>query len=123
MKSVINTTLQLLLSGREKELWRAQEEASFVQEGELSHLLRRGAQTKWGKEKGYWAGMTYEEFAATTPLSSYEDLYPWIERSYKGEADVLWPGVITKFAKSSGTTNARSKFIPITDESLEKTHY
>jgi hypothetical protein len=123
MKSIINTTLQLLLSGREKELWRAQEEASFVQEEQLAHLLRRGAGTHWGREHGYDARMGYEQFADSTPLSSYEDLYPWIERAYKGEADVLWPGVTTKFAKSSGTTNARSKYIPMTDESLGKTHY
>lgn len=123
MKSIINTTLQLLLSGREKEIWKAQEEAPFVQEEQLAHLLRRGSKTAWGVEHSYTPKMLYEEFAVATPLSSYEELYPWIERAYNGEADVLWPGKITKFAKSSGTTNARSKFIPMTDESLDKTHY
>ncbi len=57
------------------------------------------------------------------PLQQYEDFEPQIERSRRGENNIFWPTPIKWFAKSSGTTNAKSKFIPVSDESLEKCHY
>src|SRR5690606_12339126 len=57
------------------------------------------------------------------PLQDYESLYPWIERMMKGEQRLLWPGEISWFAKSSGTTSTRSKFIPVSADSLEDCHY
>ncbi|MFM7088297.1 MAG: GH3 auxin-responsive promoter family protein [Candidatus Paceibacterota bacterium] len=56
------------------------------------------------------------------PLQTYEEIYPWIERAYNGERDVLWPGQVKWFSKSSGTTNARSKYIPVTHESIHENH-
>ena len=66
---------------------------------------------------------TYKEFAERIPISSYEDIQETIERSRKGERNIFWPTPIKWFAKSSGTTNAKSKFIPVSVESLEDCHY
>ncbi|GAA4390304.1 GH3 auxin-responsive promoter family protein [Hymenobacter koreensis] len=89
----------------------------------LKQLLHTARNTAWGREYGYTDGLSAAEFASRVPISSYEQLYPRIEQVLRGEADVLWPGRVQWFAKSSGTTNARSKYIPVTSESLENGHY
>lgn len=94
-----------------------------AQQEVLMKLLARGRNTAWGKEHGYSSVTTQEQFAGSVPLQSYEELMPWVERLRAGEKDLLWPGEVKWFAKSSGTTGAKSKFIPITEESLEQTHY
>jgi hypothetical protein len=94
-----------------------------AQQEVLKRLLARGRNTVWGKEHGYSSVTTQKKFAGNVPLQSYEELMPWVERLRAGEKDLLWPGEVKWFAKSSGTTSAKSKFIPITEESLEQTHY
>jgi hypothetical protein len=94
-----------------------------AQQEVLKRLLAHGRHTVWGKEHGYSSVTTQEQFAGSVPLQSYEELMPWVERLRAGEKDLLWPGEVKWFAKSSGTTSAKSKFIPITEESLEQTHY
>ncbi|MBX0291910.1 GH3 auxin-responsive promoter family protein [Hymenobacter sp. HSC-4F20] len=94
-----------------------------VQQQVLQELLRTARPTEWGQRYGFGEGLTAREFAQRVPISSYEELYPEIERVLRGEANVLWPGTVQWFAKSSGTTNARSKFIPVTRESLQEGHY
>ena len=89
----------------------------------LPILLQTAKNTDWGKKYGYADITSPEQYRQRVPVSTYEDLYPEIERTMKGEANVLWPGTITWFAKSSGTTNARSKYIPVSKESLEDCHY
>jgi hypothetical protein len=66
---------------------------------------------------------TYEDFAATSPINSYDDLKGYVERMVHGESDVLWRGRVTHFAKSSGTTSDRSKFLPVSKDALRDTHY
>ncbi|MDF1559719.1 MAG: GH3 auxin-responsive promoter family protein [Bacteroidales bacterium] len=94
-----------------------------TQQEVLMRLLARGSNTAWGKEHGYSSVTTHEQYAGSVPLQSYEELMPWVDRLRAGEKDLLWPGEVKWFAKSSGTTSAKSKFIPITKESLERTHY
>ncbi|WP_317128433.1 GH3 family domain-containing protein [Hymenobacter radiodurans] len=94
-----------------------------VQHKLLQELLHTARDTEWGQRYGFADGFEGRELAQRVPVSSYEDLYPAIERVLRGEPDVLWPGRVTWFAKSSGTTNARSKYIPVTRESLEAGHY
>jgi len=89
----------------------------------LQHLLRQGEYTAWGQRFGYHAGMALAEFREKVPISAYEDLFPWIERTFTGEQNVLWEGSVEWYAKSSGTTNDRSKYIPLTPDSLEECHY
>jgi hypothetical protein len=93
------------------------------QEQVLRQLLHRARGTEWGRRYGFSAGLSAAGFASRVPVSTYEELYPELERVLRGDADVLWPGRPRWFAKSSGTTNARSKYIPVTAESLHECHY
>ena len=94
-----------------------------VQNELLFDLLKMARSTELGKLYNYSSITTYAEFAKRIPVSSYEDLEPLITRSRQGESNIFWPTVIKWFAKSSGTTNAKSKFIPVSQESLEDCHY
>ncbi|MCS6789593.1 MAG: GH3 auxin-responsive promoter family protein [Bacteroidia bacterium] len=89
----------------------------------LKYLVRKGAGTAFGKKLGITANLTYETFRQRVPVQPYEVLYPWIERMLRGEPDVLYPGSVRWFAKSSGTTNDRSKYIPIPADSLRYNHF
>ncbi|MDX5435837.1 MAG: GH3 auxin-responsive promoter family protein, partial [Pontibacter sp.] len=86
-------------------------------------LISTARNTEWGRKYGYDDNLSVREFQERVPISTYEELYPYIERVMKGEQNLLWPSKIEWFAKSSGTTNARSKFIPVSPESLEDCHY
>ena len=94
-----------------------------VQARLLRGLLHRARGTEWGRRYGFSDKMTPADFARRVPVSTYEQLYPELEKVLRGQPDVLWPGRPQWFAKSSGTTNARSKFIPITAEALHDCHY
>ncbi len=94
-----------------------------VQEELLFNLLDTAKDTEIGKQYEFGSIRTYKEFAERIPISSYEDIQDTIERSRKGERNIFWPTPIKWFAKSSGTTNAKSKFIPVSVESLEDCHY
>ena len=94
-----------------------------VQNELLKKLLQKARDTEIGEQYDFASINSYEDFAARIPLQQYEDFEPQIERSRRGEANIFWPTPIKWFAKSSGTTNAKSKFIPVSDESLEKCHY
>ena len=89
----------------------------------LRRLLTTARDTQWGRQHHFAEIQTYEQFAANTPLTNYEDLKSYIDRMRHGERDVLWPGRIQWFAKSSGTTNDKSKFIPVSKQELKDTHY
>lgn len=87
------------------------------------YLLKRGSHTLYGQKVGLRPDLSYERFRQQVPILPYEELYPWIERALQGEADILWQGQVQWFARSSGTTNDRSKYIPITRESLYLNHF
>jgi hypothetical protein len=94
-----------------------------VQHELLHQLIDKAKDTEIGRKYGFHELKSYDQFAARLPISSYEDVQPQIERSRKGENNILWPTPIKWFAQSSGTTNARSKYIPVSTESLEDCHY
>ncbi len=94
-----------------------------VQNQLLQELLHAARNTEWGKKYRYASINSYEEYRDTVPLQSYQDIRPFAERMLKGEQNILWPSNIQWFAKSSGTTGDRSKFIPISKESLSACHY
>jgi hypothetical protein len=79
--------------------------------------------TEFGRTHGFADIASYEQFSNRVPVSTYEELYPNIERLMRGEQNILWPTEIKWFSKSSGTTNARSKFIPVSPEALEDCHF
>jgi hypothetical protein len=94
-----------------------------VQHELLPRLTYRARNTSFGRTYDFENIKTYSEFKNKVPLHTYEELYPYIDLLLKGEQNILWPTEIRWFAKSSGTTNDRSKFIPVSDESLEDCHF
>ena len=94
-----------------------------TQEEQLYYLLEMAADTRFGKQYNFHQIKNIEDYRQAVPLQSYETLFPYIEAMMQGEADVLWHGKVKWFAKSSGTTSSRSKFIPVTQESLELNHF
>ncbi len=94
-----------------------------VQEELLFDLIKKAKNTEIGKLYDFKSINKYEEFATRVPIVNYEKIEPLITRSRKGERNIFWPTDIKWFAKSSGTTNAKSKFIPVSTESLEDCHY
>ncbi|WP_405573623.1 GH3 auxin-responsive promoter family protein [Winogradskyella sp. Asnod2-B02-A] len=94
-----------------------------VQNELLFSLLKVAKDTDIGRQYDFDSIKTYREFNARVPVINYEDFQPLVERSRNGEQNIFWPRPIKWFAKSSGTTNAKSKFIPVSTESLEDCHY
>ncbi len=89
----------------------------------LLRIIKAAETTEWGKIYNYSSIRSVEDFQSRVPVNSYEEFLPFIERSIKGEENITWPGDVKWFAKSSGTTTTKSKFIPISRESLWDCHY
>lgn len=94
-----------------------------VQNEVLMNLIDTAKETEWGAAHDYSSIGRYETFSRRLPLQEYDDIKPYVERMIKGESKLLWPGDIRWFAKSSGTTSDKSKYIPLSQESLEDCHY
>ena len=94
-----------------------------VQKELLNNLLEYAQDTEIGKKYHFSDIKFYKDFAEKVPIKQYESIEPLIERSRKGEQNIFWPTPIKWFAKSSGTTNAKSKFIPVSSEALEDCHF
>lgn len=93
-----------------------------VQEELLLKLVNTAKKTEFGKKYEFSSIDNYKDFTNKVPIQKYESIEPLIERCRKGEQNLFWPTPIKWFAKSSGTTNAKSKFIPVSDEALEYCH-
>ncbi len=93
-----------------------------VQSDVFTYLIETAKNTAWGQKHRYKSIGSIKEFQEQVPVSTYETLFPYIERMLKGEQNILWPTTISWFSKSSGTTNARSKFIPVSEEALQECH-
>lgn len=94
-----------------------------LQQRWFEYLISSGLNTAWGKSHQFDSIKTLADFQKSVPLQSYETLKPFIDKAINAEEDVLWKGKTNWFAKSSGTTSDRSKFIPVTEESLFENHY
>ncbi len=94
-----------------------------VQEELLHNLLLKAKSTEIGIQYDFGSIKSYREFTERVPITTYEENEARIERARRGESNIFWPKPIKWFAKSSGTTNAKSKFIPVSQESLENCHY
>jgi hypothetical protein len=94
-----------------------------IQQETLFKLLNKAAESEWGKKNDFISINSIEEFQRRLPIQTYEDVKPYINRLRNGESNLLWPGEIKWFAKSSGTTSDKSKFIPVSKESLEECHF
>ncbi len=123
--SEVNKTrlIRKLFVPRLRQLDQYATDAEFLQRKVLIRLLRKGKNTKWGAEHDYGKILSYEQFAKSSPVNTYEELKNYIDRMRHGERNVLWPGQVRWYAKSSGTTNDKSKFIPVSKDGLNDTHY
>ena len=121
--SIINSFASWVLKQRIHQIELFLKYPNEVQEELLMNLLRSSENTIFGKKYDYASIKSYRTFSERIPISSYEDIEPLIERTRKGEQNVLWETPIKWFAKSSGTTNAKSKFIPVSNQALEDCHY
>ena len=121
--SIINSFASWVLKQRIHQIELFLKYPNEVQEELLLGLIRTAEKTTLGIEYGYESIKTYTTFKERVPISTYEDLQPLIERTRLGEQNVFWNTPVKWFAKSSGTTNAKSKFIPVSNESLENCHY
>ena len=106
-----------------RELEKHQTCGEELQRAVLQYLIARGKDTEYGREHGFATTKSYDDFVKMNPVNSYEELKGQIDRMRHGEQDVLWPGRVKWYAKSSGTTNDKSKFIPVSSEGLQKIHY
>ncbi|ADZ12493.1 GH3 auxin-responsive promoter family protein [Riemerella anatipestifer] len=122
-KVLFNTVVNWFIRQRMDQIQNFVKHPIETQKGILFSQLFKAEETVYGKEYGFKNISSYQDFCNQVPIVTYEDFEPYIERARKGEKDVIWSGYIRKFAKSSGTTNAKSKFIPISDESLEGCHF
>lgn len=94
-----------------------------VQEEVLMQLLEIAEDTEIGRKYEFESITSYETYKERVPIVTYEQMEPIIERTRRGEQNLFWPTTVKLFAKSSGTTNAKSKFIPVSSEALEDCHF
>lgn len=121
--AIINSIASWILKKRIHQIELFLKYPHEVQEELLQSLMRSAEGTYFGKKYDFSSIKSYATFAERIPISTYEDLEPLIEQTRRGEQNIIWPTQIKWFAKSSGTTNAKSKFIPVSSEALEDCHY
>ena len=107
--SVNKGNVMFFLSRRQKQLNKYATDAKELQLKTFRHLIRRGIKTLWGKEHDYAHIETYEQFRQNVHVNTYEELKKYIHQMREGKENILWPGVVRWYAKSSGTTNDKSQ--------------
>jgi len=120
---LFNRSLKSLFVLRYKKIDYFSKYPEEQQEMVLKDLIKTSKRTEWGIHYDYKHILNSSQFSEKVPLNDYETLKGWIERMMSGEKNILWPGQVKWFAKSSGTTNDKSKFIPVSNESLYRCHY
>lgn len=120
---ILNSILTWVMKKRIHQIELFKKYPHDVQDEVLKKLLNTARYTEFGQKYAFDDLVDYEDYKRRVPVHTYEQLFPYIERLMRGEQNVLWPSEVKWFAKSSGTTNARSKFIPVTSEALEECHF
>lgn len=120
---ILNNVFRWFILDRMRQIEAFNSFPEQVQGKVWKDLLSISADTEWGRSYGYHDIRSYKQFTERIPIQDYNSMKPFIDRMMKGEGDVLWPGVINWYAKSSGTTEDKSKFIPVSKESLEDCHF
>ena len=119
----ITSIARKVFEPRMKELERHLKAGEELQRETLKYLTDNGKKTEYGQKHGFASLRGYDDYRRLVPVNSYEELKFDIDRMRHGELNVLWPGRTRWYAKSSGTTNDKSKFIPVTHEGLKGNHY
>lgn len=120
---ILNSIVSWLNIKRMSQIELMRKYPADVQFETFLRLIDQASPTEWGKNYKYREIKNYETYKERLPIQTYEDIKPWVDRMRKGETELLWPGEIKWFAKSSGTTADKSKFIPVSEESLEENHF
>lgn len=120
---IVNALGSWYFKGRQKGIEQSLRLAPQIQESTLQKLVQEGEHTHFGKQYSLSEIRTYDDFKKHIPLFTYEEFFPFINQMLQGEQYVSWSSPINWFAKSSGTTNDKSKFIPISYENLEECHF
>lgn len=120
---VLNSFMTWIFRSRLGQIDHFKQHPIQVQKETLDELVDSARKTEIGKEFQFDRIKSYQDFAKQVPLFDYESFKPYIERTMLGKQNVIWPSDIEWFAKSSGTTSSRSKYIPVSEESLEECHY
>ncbi|HBE43128.1 MAG TPA: hypothetical protein DDW27_18370 [Bacteroidales bacterium] len=121
--TLISSIFNTLNSRRLKQIDQFKKYPVEVQNKTFLYLIETASKTEWGRMYNYASMNSVDEFRERVPVQTYDDLLPYVERLGNGEEDLLWPGKIRWFAKSSGTTSSKSKFIPMSREALFDTQY
>ncbi|MFN8242115.1 MAG: GH3 auxin-responsive promoter family protein [Bacteroidales bacterium] len=121
--AVLQPIINKLNTWRLNQIDSFRRDPSGTQETVLFKLLSRASSTEWGENHDYGSIKSITDYQKRVRIQTYEDIIPHVERLRQGEKNILWPGETKWFAKSSGTTNTKSKFIPVTNDSLEDCHY
>src|SRR5574344_2742019 len=119
----ITKLLKPLFDSRLKAIDLYNTNAGDIQDRVMKHLLHYAENTEWGKKYDFKTIRSYQDFKDRLPIQTYDDIKPYVERTRRGEQNILWPSEIRWFAKSSGTTNDKSKFLPVSKEGLKDIHY
>ncbi|MEO7176361.1 MAG: GH3 auxin-responsive promoter family protein, partial [Saprospiraceae bacterium] len=122
MRNTVNALVKIYLKLRHKRIREFMEHPHEVQQKVLQKLIQSARFTEFGKKHGFSRIKTKEQFSEQVPVAFYDDLKPYIQRMMMGEKEVLWNGQVKWFAKSSGTTSDKSKFIPMPRENLYGNH-
>jgi hypothetical protein len=120
---VFHALVKSFLQRRLRRIELGKVNAATDQKYLFEYLVRQGRKTAFGREHGFRAIHRLAEYQQQVPIQKYEEFFPYIQRALDGERNVIWPGIVKWFAKSSGTTNAKSKFIPITSDNLHSCHF
>ena len=108
---------------RQHALEKHQNGGEALQRAVLEHLIQKAKDTEYGRNHAFDSIKGYDDYVGCVPVNTYEELKGDIDRMRQGETDILWPGRTKWYAKSSGTTNDKSKFIPVTQDGLHDIHY
>ena len=120
---MITEIAKLAFLSRQRQLEQHNTHGAELQQSALLHLINRAKDTLYGTQHNFTAISNYEDFAKNVPVNTYEEVKEYIDCMRHGERDILWPGQVRWYAKSSGTTADKSKFIPVSAEGLQDTHY
>ncbi len=121
--ALMNSVISWLMKKRLHQIELFMKYPHEVQQEWFKKLISNGADTEWGKKYNYKNIKSVEDFRSNVPISDYDALKPYIDRLRSGEQNILWNTDVKWFAKSAGTTSDKSKYIPVTEESLEECHY
>lgn len=119
----LTSLLRPIFMKRIKESGNFEKYEDEIQFAQLKKLLKSAAETEYGKRYGFKHIYNYNDYRRQVPLVRYEDIRDYVMRMLKGEKDILWHGVVKNYAQSSGTSDGKSKYIPITQEGFRHCHY